>query len=179
METEQGLAKGLRWLNDLPRERAVEELLKCCGSTRWASELEEKLPFGSVEGVYSSADELWWNLSPNDWLEAFKAHPKIGEKKASSQVSSTSQQWSRHEQSSINYAAQSTLERLAILNSEYEARFGFIFIVCATGKSSEEMLAILTARINNEPSAELPIAAAEQAKITQLRIAKLLDQQPH
>lgn len=176
METTQGLEKGLRWLNDLPREQAIEELLKCCGSTRWASELEEKRPFRSVEELYSNAGEVWWALSPDDWLEAFRAHPKIGEKKASSQVSARSQQWSGQEQSSINEAAQFTLDRLALLNSQYEAKFGFIFIVCATGKSSDEMLAILTARINHEPSTELPIAAAEQVKITQLRITKLLYQ---
>src|SRR4030095_702945 len=97
MDTQQDLAKGLRWLNDLSPERAQEELLKCCGSTRWARKLEEKRPFESVEEVYSSANEVWRDLSPNDWLEAFKAHPKIGEKKTGSQVSSKSRRWSGQE----------------------------------------------------------------------------------
>jgi len=170
------LEHGLSWLNNLPRERAFEELLKCCGSKNWAHMLEEKRPFGSIGELYSSADDVWSRLDPNDWLEAFRAHPKIGAKKAESQVSATSQQWSGQEQSGINGAAQSTLERLADLNSQYEAKFGYIFIVCATGKSPQEMLAILAARIDNEPSTELPIAAGEQAKITRLRIAKLLGQ---
>ena len=176
METEQALTAGLQWLNSLPRENAVAEFLKCCGSESWAAKLEENRPFKSVEELYSSAETTWWALSSADWLEAFSAHPKIGEQKAGSQGSATSQTWSGQEQSGINGAAQSTLERLADLNSQYEAKFGYIFIVCATGKSPQEMLAILAARIDNEPSTELPIAAGEQAKITRLRIAKLLGQ---
>ena len=176
MDSQESLASGLRRLNKLPLEKATEELLQCCGSTKWARELAENRPFKSVAELYSTANNSWWALSSSDWLEAFSAHPKIGEKKASSNVSATSQRWSGQEQSGINNAAQSTLERLATLNSQYEAKFGFIFIVCASGKSSEEMLSILSRRMTNELSAELPIAAAEQAKITELRLAKLLAQ---
>ena len=176
METEQALTTGLHWLNSLPRENAVAEFLKCCGSESWAVKLEENRPFKSVEGLYSSAETTWWALSSVDWLEAFSAHPKIGEQKASSEVSATSQTWSGQEQSGIKDAANSTLQKLATLNSQYEAKFGFIYIVCATGKSSEEMLAMLIDRLKNELPTELPIAAAEQAKITQLRLAKLLAQ---
>jgi len=176
METEQALTKGLQWLNSLPRQHAVEEFLKCCGSKTWALKLEENRPFKSVEELYSSAATTWWALSSAVWLEAFRAHPKIGEKKAGSQVSATSQAWSGQEQSGIKDAANTTLQKLATLNSQYEAKFGFIFIVCATGKSSEEILAMLVNRLDNEPLTERPIAAAEQAKITQLRLAKLLAQ---
>jgi len=176
MNTEQALAKGLHWLNNLPRESALAEFLKCCGSEKWARKLEENRPFKSLEGLYSIADTTWWALNSADWLEAFSAHPKIGERKANSQVSATSQAWSGQEQSGINEAAQATLQKLATLNSQYEAKFGFIFIVCATGKSSEEMLAMLINRLENELPTELPIAAAEQAKITRLRLAKLLAQ---
>jgi|SRR6185369_5661311 len=176
MDTEQALTKGLHWLNTLPRQEAVAEFLKCCGSASWARKLEENRPFKSLEGLYSCADTTWWALNSADWLEAFSAHPKIGEKKANSQVSATSQAWSGQEQSGINEAAETTLQKLETLNSQYEAKFGFIFIVCATGKSSEEMLATLLHRLENELPTELPIAAAEQAKITRLRLAKLLAQ---
>jgi len=176
METEQALTKGLQWLNTLPQEKAFAEFLKCCGSKNWALKLEENRPFKSVEELYSTADTTWWALGAADWFEAFSAHPKIGEKKASSQVSATSQTWSGQEQSGIRDAAETTLQKLATLNAQYEAKFGFIFIVCATGKSSEEMLANLTNRLDNELPTELPIAAGEQAKITQLRLAKLLAQ---
>jgi OHCU decarboxylase len=176
MDTEQALTRGLHWLNNLPREKAVAEFLKCCGSETWARKLEENRPFKSLEGLYSTADTTWWALDSADWLAAFSAHPKIGEKKASSQVSATSQAWSGQEQSGIHDAAQTTLQRLATLNSQYQTKFGFIFIVCATGKSSEEMLAMLIDRLENELPDELPIAAAEQAKITRLRLAKLLAQ---
>lgn len=121
-----------------------------------------------------AADRIWWSLDPQDWLEAFHSHPKIGEKKAAAPTAAEAQQWSEEEQSGINNSAKQTLDALAELNRAYEEKFGFIFIVCASGKSTEEMLAILHERMGNDLSEELRIAAAEQSKITDLRLRKLL-----
>lgn len=162
------------WLNELAPEEARKELLKCCGATRWAEAVEQRRPYASFEQLIAKASDVWWALGESDWLEAFRSHPKIGERKAANAVSAQSQQWSAQEQQGVQHAAVETVEKLAELNIAYEKKFGFIFIVCATGKSSDEILALLEQRLTNEPAAELPIAAAEQAKITELRLRKLL-----
>ena len=164
----------LAWLNELAPADARTELLRCCGATRWAESVEQGRPYDSVEQLIAKASEVWWALDETDWLEAFRSHPKIGETKAANAVSAQSQQWSAQEQQGVQHAAQDTRQRLAKLNLDYEKKFGFIFIVCATGKSSDEILALLEERLPNEPAAELPVAAAEQAKITELRLRKLL-----
>jgi OHCU decarboxylase len=165
----------LAWLNELAPEEARKELLKCCGATRWAETVERHRPYASLEQLIAKANDAWWSLNEGDWLEAFRSHPKIGEKKAASTVSTQSQQWSTQEQQGVQHAAQETVEKLVRLNLDYEKKFGFIFIVCATGKSSDEILALLEHRLPNDASAELPIAAAEQAKITELRLRKLIE----
>ncbi len=167
--------RDLDWLNALSSEAARAELLKCCGSTRWATALEQDRPYASLEQLLTRANELWWALAPSDWLEAFRSHPKIGERKAASPVAAQSQQWSAQEQRGVQTASEVASEKLARLNRAYEEIFGFIFIVCATGKSTDEILALLEERMGNEPAAELRIAAAEQAKITELRLRKLLE----
>ena len=158
----------LEWLNALPADEASNEFLKCCGSTRWAETMVQRRPFLDIEELTRTANEVWWSLGRADWLEAFRSHPKIGE------TAAPSQQWSGQEQAGVRDATQDTIDSLARLNREYENKFGFIFIVCATGKSAGEMLAILRERLRNETDAELPIAAAEQAKITELRLKKLV-----
>jgi OHCU decarboxylase len=160
-------------LNLLPAGDAEGELLKCCGSKNWARRMVAARPFGDVDELISKAAQVWWSLEPADWLEAFHSHPKIGEKKAAQRVSNESQTWSAQEQAGVESSAADTLAALAELNEAYETKFGFIFIVCATGKSSEEMLAILRARFENTAEAELRNAADEQAKITALRLRKL------
>lgn len=164
----------LAWLNELASEEARKELLKCCGATRWAETVERERPYASLEQLFAKANDVWWSLDETDWLEAFRGHPKIGERKAVNAVSAQSQQWSAQEQQSVRNAAQEAIEKLALLNLDYEKKFGFIFIVCATGKSTDEILALLEQRLPNGASVELPIAAAEQAKITELRLRKLL-----
>jgi OHCU decarboxylase len=114
------------------------------------------------------ANDIWSSLEAHDWLEAFRAHPKIGEQR---NVSA----WSAAEQAGMKSADTRARTTLEALNADYEARFGYIFIVCATGKSPEEMLSILEQRLTNDPANELPIAAEEQRKITALRLAKLVD----
>ena len=155
--------------------KTEEDFLKCCGSKNWAQQMAGADPFGSLDELLTDADRIWWSLEPQDWLEAFHSHPKIGEQKAAAATAVEAQQWSEAEQSGIRHSTQQTLDDLAKLNHAYEEKFGYIFIVCASGKSSEEMLAILRERLENDPDEELRNAAAEQAKITQLRLRKLLD----
>jgi OHCU decarboxylase len=164
----------LEWLNSLTADEAAKELLQCCGSNRWAKEIGDARPYPTLETLLAKAHDTWWSLDRDDWLEAFRSHPKIGEKKALSKVSAQSRQWSGQEQSGVANASQDTVDSLAALNEDYEQKFGFIFIICATGKTSAEMLAALRERLQHDPESELPIAAAEQGKITELRLKKLL-----
>jgi len=154
-------------LNALDDEAAAQEMLRCCGSTRWAREMTAARPFAAVDTMTEAADTIWAGLDRADWLEAFAAHPKIGGEAAKG--------WSAAEQASAASASRDLLARLAEANREYEARFGYIFIVCATGKSAAEMLQRLEGRLDNDPLIELRIAADEQRKITRLRLAKLLE----
>ena len=137
----------LERLNFFPVNEAEDEFLKCCGSTNWAQQVAAARPFANVDELIDRADQIWWTLDPADWLEAFHSHPKIGEKKAAAQAPVTAQQWSETEQSGIRDSAQQTIAELADLNRAYEEKFGFIFIVCASGKSADEMLAILRQRL--------------------------------
>lgn len=164
----------LETLNSLPTETAEAELLKCCGCARWAHEVASSRPFKNETDLKQCANEVWWTLTADDWLEAFKSHPKIGEKKAAATTSTQSQAWSETEQSGMRQTAAATATSLASLNQKYEDKFGHIFIVCAAGKTADELLGNLRERINNAPGDELRIAAQEQAKITELRLAKLL-----
>jgi OHCU decarboxylase len=168
------MQRDLAWLNSLTADDAARELLQCCGSKRWAAEMANSRPFPNLESLLAAANDTWWSLDRSDWLEAFRSHPKIGEKKAAGRVSAQSQQWSGQEQAGIASAARETVDSLAALNRSYERRFGFIFIICATGKTPDEMLSALRERLRNDPEAELPIAATEQGKITELRLKKLL-----
>ena len=164
----------LAWLNSLPAGDAARELLQCCGSTRWAIQTAAARPYDNLTDLVERANEIWWSLDRDDWLEAFRSHPKIGERKSSDTVSAQAQQWSSNEQAGVKTAALETTNALATLNHEYEAKFGYIFIICASGKTSGEMLAALRERIEHDAEEELPIAAGEQSKITGLRLKKLL-----
>ena len=155
-------------LNKLPRYRAEEEFLKCCGSVAWARAMARRRPFANSERLSQAASEIWRRLDAEDWLEAFRAHPKIGERRPSAST------WSREEQSGIERAPVAVASALEDANQEYAAKFGHIFIVCATGKSAEEMLAILRSRLPNSAEQEIQVAAAEQEQITRLRLEKLL-----
>ena len=171
----ENLSSGLQRLNSLPFALAEKEFLKCCGSTNWAKEMSSRRAFSSMAEVTDAADQIWWKLSPEDWLEAFRSHPKIGERKAAQQTSAAALTWSSKEQSGVSDAPVDTVAALAELNQRYEEKFGFIYIVCATGKSSAELLAILRERLDNERDHELRTAAAEQAQITRLRLHKLIE----
>lgn len=161
-------------LNALPLEPARAALARCCGATRWQEGMLARRPFGSRELLLRAADEVWWSLERADFLEAFSHHPRIGEDRAelARRFASTAQ-LSAGEQAGVANADHATLDALRDANRAYFARFGHIFIVCASGKSAPEMLALLQARLPNAPDAELRIAAAEQAKITALRLEGL------
>jgi OHCU decarboxylase len=161
-------------LNALPADAAAAAFLTCCGSTRWAREMARRRPFRGQAGVHAAADEAWLALDPDDWDEAFRAHPRIGERKAAPSQGARAAAWSAQEQSGAASAGDDVAAALAAGNHAYEERFGRIYIVCATGKTADEMLAILRARLANDAATELRAAAAEQAKITQLRLEKLL-----
>ena len=165
----------LERLNSLSREEAEAEMLKCCGSTLWARRMADARPFDSLEGLLANADSIWWALDKEDWLEAFSRHPKIGEKKSERAQAPDARQWSEEEQSGTATAADETRRVLADANVEYADKFGYIYIVCATGKSADEMLSICKERLQNDPETEIRVAAEEQRRITQLRLRKLLD----
>jgi allantoicase len=163
-ETQPGLAR----LTALAPADATAALLRCCGSTRWATAMTAARPFEDVPALLRIADRTWWALAEADHLEAFAAHPQIGESSAS--------RWSTAEQAGAARASDAQLDELAALNRDYVAKHGFIFIVCASGRSADSMLTELRARVASAREAELRSAAEEQAKIMRLRLFKLLQE---
>jgi 2-oxo-4-hydroxy-4-carboxy-5-ureidoimidazoline decarboxylase len=163
----------LSHINQLDSKAAREAFLKCCGCERWALAMTSGRPYASDEALLKEAEENFATLSDADWKEAFAAHPKIGDVNSLRQKFGNTKDWAASEQSGVNDVSKDVIERLAEGNQIYEDRFGYIFIVCATGKSAEEMLDILNSRIDNLPEKELAIAAEEQKKITYIRLAKL------
>jgi OHCU decarboxylase len=167
----------LEALNALDSSAAERAFLSCCGSKRWAREMAMRRPFHEVGEVAAAADRIWSGLEPADWLEAFAAHPRIGESatpKEGEEAVAHGSAWSSEEQRGLSTATDDVRTRLASANRAYEARFGFIYIVCATGKSATAMLEIAERRLTNSPEKELRFAAEEQRQITRLRLDKLL-----
>lgn len=163
-------------LDTMSSDRASQLLGDCCGSTRWVAAMVARRPFGSVERLLSASDAVWRSLGPDDWKEAFSHHPRIGEHRSPARQSERGASWAAGEQSGMGSAADATRDALVRANREYEQRFGHIYIVCASGRTGEEMLADATARLRNDPDTELHVAAEEQRKITRLRLEKLLGQ---
>ncbi len=156
----------------LNNEEKKELLHKCCGSNRWVKYMMDLLPYEDLVDVLEDAEQVWYKCDEADWLQAFNHHPKIGDISSLNKLTSTADLASS-EQAGVSSANDETLAELAGLNSEYEKKNGFIFIVCATGISAEQMLAMIKQRINNDKQKELEIAAEEQNKITKLRLEKL------
>ncbi|PJJ54882.1 2-oxo-4-hydroxy-4-carboxy-5-ureidoimidazoline decarboxylase [Hymenobacter chitinivorans] len=161
-------------LNSLPAPTRAEALAKCCGATAWVAQLNAAFPVADAAALFAQAHDIWYRLSEADWREAFTHHPKIGDVNSLKEKFASTSQWAEGEQGAVKQASQDTLEALAAGNETYERKFGYIFIVCATGKSADEMLALLQARLPNPPEAEIHIAMAEQDKITRIRLEKLL-----
>jgi 2-oxo-4-hydroxy-4-carboxy-5-ureidoimidazoline decarboxylase len=154
-----------RW-NRLPEDAAAQEMLALCGSRAWALEVARKRPLESADTLLGAAAACWDTLPEEDRLEAFAAHPRIGDRDAKGAAAA--------EQAGTRGAAEETLSALARANREYEARFGRLFLVCATGKTAEEMLALCRQRLQNDPRVELEITSGEQKKITALRLRRWL-----
>jgi OHCU decarboxylase len=159
--------------NKADANAACDAMLACCGSRRWATEMAAARPIGSVEELSEKADLVWSAMGEADWLEAFACHPRIGERKTTG-ASEQSGSWSNQEQSRTKTADNSVLADIAEGNRKYEGRFGFTYIVCATGKSAEEMLEILKHRLSATRDAELREAAEQQRQIMQIRLGKWL-----
>ncbi|HEY9786857.1 MAG TPA: 2-oxo-4-hydroxy-4-carboxy-5-ureidoimidazoline decarboxylase [Candidatus Obscuribacterales bacterium] len=170
---QSGRANKIEEFNALSEEMARVELLRCCGSQRWVEQMTQKRPFASCEQIFTAAGDIWYKLSSEDWLEAFSHHPKIGDLDSLKAKFGNTRAWAAAEQKGVSGASEEVLEDLARANEEYESKFGYIFIVCATGKSAGEMLSILKSRLANDPATELAVAAQEQAKITKIRLEKL------
>ncbi len=165
----------LAWLNAAARDEAAAALLRCCGSTRWVERVLAQRPFASAAALHAVAAATWSGLERADYLEAFAHHPRLGADPARlrERFAGGGSSWSAEEQSGVARADDATLEALRAGNAAYEARFGFVFLVCATGKGTGEVLALLRQRIHNDPETEVGIAAAEHVKITRLRLEKL------
>ena len=156
--------------NNLDKDKAAKELFSCCGSQKWVSLMMKKFPFESSEILVERATGIWYTeCDKSDWLESFTHHPKIGDKK------SLTEKFAGKEQAGVASASEEIIETLASANKEYENKFGFIFIVCATGRSAGEMLRLLNDRLKNDRDSELNIAMNEQHKITLIRFKKLFE----
>jgi OHCU decarboxylase len=162
-----------RW-NQLPAANAADETLPCCGSQAWARQLSSRRPFRDASSLVAASDEIWRQLPPADWMEAFSRHPRIGEREAPPAASQQSAAWSVQEQQNASSSPEAVRSALAEANRKYEQRFGRVFIVCATGKSAAEMLDILERRLHNDEVTEFREAGEEQRKITNLRLEKWL-----
>ncbi|KAL9228792.1 hypothetical protein vseg_004333 [Gypsophila vaccaria] len=156
----------------------VNEMLACCGTTSFALKMAELSPFSTLDDAVLAASDIWFNkVDVCGWLEAFSAHPQIGKLSSGSNRSETFSQWSKGEQSTAMATATSTtLQELAEWNSLYKEKFGFVFLICASGRSTSEILNELKRRYSNRPIVEFEIAAQEQMKITELRLAKLFSE---
>lgn len=159
--------------NQADEGAALEAMLACCGARRWAKAMVAQRPIASVEKLSEAADREWSRMEESDWLEAFACHPRIGEHRTAEALPKAAA-WSAQEQSSTSQAVERVLVELTEGNALYEERYGFTYIVCATGKSAEEMLSILRGRMANSREAELREAAEQQRQITQIRLGKWL-----
>ena len=164
----------LESLNALTIFDANEQFELCCGAANWVIKMNQNRPFQNKDDLYKKSESIWFSLSSDDWLEAFTHHPKIGNIESLRKNFHNTKSISENEQSGVNDASESTLKDLAESNQLYEDKFGFIFIVCATGKSADKMLTLIKIRLNNNVNAEMLNAAKEQNKITQLRLKTLL-----
>ena len=158
----------------MPHESLIAELSKCCGARAWVQRMLPFIPADDLVELLEDAESQWWLCNEEDWKEAFTHHPKIGDLDSLKKKFANTAVWASGEQSGVNTATDVILNALAEGNRLYEEKFGYIFIVCASGKSAEEMLGMLNERLKNNPEDEIRIAADEQNKITLLRLEKLL-----
>ncbi len=168
----------LEILNHLPQPEARAAFERCCGANRWISSMMVLRPYRDRQALLTASDRAFDQLTSTDWIEAFRHHPRIGEVPGTLSRLSPAADWAGNEQRGATDVSEATRAALVRRNRDYEARYGFIFIICATGKTGDQMLAELEKRMSNDPETELEVAADEQKKITALRIAKLLEEEP-
>lgn len=161
-------------INGARQAEAESTFRDCCGSAKWASLMAAARPFASADELIITAASIWNEVETPDRLEAFKAHPMIGETKAAPAQHARSARWSAGEQAGMSAADEALKQELALANRAYYDKFGFIFIVCATGKTAAELLELCRERFGNDRETEIMIAAGEQEKITEIRLRKLL-----
>ncbi|HEX9510953.1 MAG TPA: 2-oxo-4-hydroxy-4-carboxy-5-ureidoimidazoline decarboxylase [Puia sp.] len=161
-------------LNKLEPSALREALGLCCGAAAWVEGMLRLFPVATEEALLQEAERVWYSCGEGDWREAFTHHPRIGDLESLKVKFGSMGQWAAGEQSGVNVASEEVLKELAAGNEAYEKRFGYIFIVCATGKSALEMLGLLKARLGNVPETEIRVAMGEQNKITRIRLEKLL-----
>jgi 2-oxo-4-hydroxy-4-carboxy-5-ureidoimidazoline decarboxylase len=161
-------------LNNLAVEQATHSFMQCCTSSKWVKSMVERRPFTDIDALIKYADIAWQGLAEADYLEAFEGHPKIGDVNSLRAKYANTKELAGNEQGLVKEANEEVLSVLAQGNTDYENKFGFIFIICATGKSAKEMSDFLQARLSNTKSQELVNAAEEQRKIFQIRINKAL-----
>lgn len=162
-------------LDQLDDAAARAALERCCGARRWVERVCAARPYRDPAALEVAVERAFAGLERADWLEAFAHHPRIGDLESLRVKYASTAAWAGEEQRGAAAADEEALLALAAGNRAYEERFGYIFIVCATGKSAAEMLALLRARLTNPPEREIRIAAGEQKKITRLRLSKLLE----
>jgi len=156
--------------------KKAELLEKCCGASRWIQEVSSSTPFESEAAFFKTVYDTWFEkCGPTDYLEAFQHHPKIGDIDSLREKFAASKDWAGKEQSGVEAASEECLNALAKANEDYEEKFGFIFIVCATGKTADEMLCLVQERMQHDRDEEIAIARNEQFKITILRLRKAMD----
>jgi len=168
----------LHELNALPTDLAMNAFRSCCGASRWVTGMLAGMPYASRDAVLSTADTVWSKLGADEWREAFSHHPRIGERTRAASQGTPAERWSADEQRDVSAADASVRAQLDEVNRAYEARFGFIYIVCASGRSAEELLVLAYERMENDRDTELRVAAEEQRRITRLRLEKLLSTSP-
>jgi 2-oxo-4-hydroxy-4-carboxy-5-ureidoimidazoline decarboxylase len=164
----------LEQLNALPPFDAAEHLRACCGSSRWVEALVAARPFESLEAALAAADRIWWTTGPEDWNEALACHPRIGETASQTRVSDTARGWSVKEQEAVAASEESTRRQLDSAIQEYERKFGWIYVVFASGRGAQELLADLHTRMANDPERERMVTAREQLAITELRLRRMI-----
>jgi 5-hydroxyisourate hydrolase/2-oxo-4-hydroxy-4-carboxy-5-ureidoimidazoline decarboxylase len=163
-------------LNLQLKEKSAGMLKSCCGSSKWVEQMLHRMPFSDVMQMARFAEEIWYEIcKEEDWLEAFSHHPKIGDLQSLKDKFASTAHLAGNEQATVSQATDEVISSLARLNEEYQNKFGFIFIICATGKPAEEMLKILEGRLDNDRSSEIRIAMGEQHKITLLRLKNSME----
>jgi 2-oxo-4-hydroxy-4-carboxy-5-ureidoimidazoline decarboxylase len=169
--------KNLSKLNEYTQKQAFDIFMQCNTSETWCKSMAQSRPYADYQSVLDNADKHWANSSEKDILQAFEGHPEIGDVSTLRKKYRNTEKLAGHEQSGVNTATENTLQSLAQGNKDYKEKFGFIFIVCASGKSADEMLELLLKRLPNSRERELVNAAEEQRKITHIRLEILLEKE--